>query len=113
MRCGAMRKLRAFKPGLDLLGAGQDALTMAGPQFHRKGRRGSVGAIADTEPDGSARRMILRAQAKRRQETRRAGGGGEISALNPLDFLLAVDDVSRVGALRLANAAWLKARTSW
>jgi serine/threonine-protein kinase HipA len=57
--------------------------------------------------------MILRAHAKRRQETRRAGGGGEISALNPLDFLLAVDDVSRVGALRLANAAWLKARTSW
>ena len=43
----------AIDPGLPLV---------AGPQFHRKGRHGSVfhGAIADTEPDGWARRVILR-----------------------------------------------------
>lgn len=86
----------ALEPGLPLV---------AGPQFHRKGRLGSVfhGAIADTEPDGWARRVILRDHAKRRQEARRAGGEGETGALNALDFLLAVDDASRVGALRFKD----------
>ncbi|ODT83582.1 type II toxin-antitoxin system HipA family toxin [Phenylobacterium sp. SCN 70-31] len=86
----------AIEPGL---------LLVAGPQFHRKGRHGSVfhGAIADTEPDGWARRVILRDHAKRRQEARRAGEGGDAAALNGLDFLLAVDDVSRVGALRFRD----------
>jgi serine/threonine-protein kinase HipA len=86
----------AIEPGLPLV---------AGPQFHRKGRHGSVfhGAIADTEPDGWARRVILRDHAKRRQEARRAGAGGEVGALNALDFLLAVDDASRVGALRFRD----------
>jgi serine/threonine-protein kinase HipA len=86
----------ALEPGLPLV---------AGPQFHRKGRLGSVfhGAIADTEPDGWARRVILRDHAKQRQEARRAGGGGEAGALNALDFLLAVDDASRVGALRFKD----------
>ncbi|MGH7225258.1 MAG: HipA N-terminal domain-containing protein, partial [Gemmataceae bacterium] len=52
---------------------------VAGPQFHRKERGGSVfhGAIADTEPDGWARRVILRDHAKRRQEARRAGADVE------------------------------------
>ncbi len=82
-----------------------DLPLVAGPQFHRKGRHGSVfhGAIADTEPDGWARRVILRDHAKRRQEARRAGEGGEVGSLNALDFLLAVDDVSRVGALRFRD----------
>lgn len=86
----------AIEPGLPLL---------AGPQFHRKGHHGSVfhGAVADTEPDGWARRVILRDHAKRRQEVRRAGEGGESGALNALDFLLAVDDFSRVGALRFRD----------
>jgi len=86
----------AVEPGLPLV---------AGPLFHRKGRHGSVfhGAVADTEPDGWARRVILRDHAKRRQEARRAGEGGEGGSLNALDFLLAVDDVSRVGALRFRD----------
>ena len=86
----------AVEPGLPLV---------AGPQFHRKGRHGSVfhGAIADTEPDGWARRVILRDHAKRRQEARRTGEGGDAGALSALDFLLAVDDVSRVGALRFRD----------
>jgi serine/threonine-protein kinase HipA len=78
---------------------------MAGPQFHRKERGGSVfhGAIADTEPDGWALRVILRDHAKRRQEARRAGSDVENRPLNALDLLLAVDDASRVRALRFQD----------
>lgn len=86
----------AIDPGLPLV---------TGPQFHRRERGGSVfhGAIADTEPDGWARRVILRDHAKRRQEARRAGRAVESQSLNALDFLLAVDDASRVGALRFQD----------
>jgi serine/threonine-protein kinase HipA len=78
---------------------------VAGPQFHRKTRDGSVfhPVIADTEPDGWGRRVIQRDYAKRRQEARRVGEAVEPSPLNSLDYLLAVDDVSRVGALRLQD----------
>ena len=78
---------------------------VTGPQFHRRERGGSVfhGAIADTEPDGWARRVILRDHAKRRQEAKRAGTDVETRPLNALDFLLAVDDASRVGALRFQD----------
>jgi serine/threonine-protein kinase HipA len=77
----------------------------AGPQFHRKTRDGSPfhAAIADTAPDGWARRVIQRDHVKRRQEARRAGEHIEARALNELDYLLAVDDFSRVGALRLQD----------
>jgi len=78
---------------------------VTGPQFHRKARDGSIfhGAIADTEPDGWARRIILRDHAKRRQNARRTGAKEETRVLNELDFLLAVDDYSRVGALRFQD----------
>ncbi len=78
---------------------------VAGPQFHRKARDGSVfhAAIADTEPDGWARRVIQRDHAKRRQEARRQGDPVEARPLNSMDYLLAVDDVSRVGALRFQD----------
>lgn len=83
-------------PALQLVG---------GAQFHRKSREGSVfhAAIADTEPDGWARRVIQRDHAKRRQEARRVGEEVDARALNSLDYLLAVDDLSRVGALRLQD----------
>lgn len=86
----------ALEPGLRLV---------AGPQFHRKTGDGSVfhPAIADTEPDGWARKVIQRDHAKRRQEARRAGHGGATPPLNAMDYLLAVDDVSRIGALRLMD----------
>jgi serine/threonine-protein kinase HipA len=78
---------------------------VAGPQFHHRGRGGSLfhGAIADTGPDGWARRVILRDHAKRRQEARREGRDVSPVALSSLDFLLAVDDEARVGALRFAD----------
>lgn len=86
----------ALAPGLPLV---------AGPQYHGKARDGSVfhAALADTEPDGWAKRVILRDHAKRRQEARRAGLEPETMPLNALDFLLAVDDTSRVGALRFKD----------
>jgi serine/threonine-protein kinase HipA len=83
-------------PALSLVG---------GAQFHRKSREGSVfhAAIADTEPDGWARRVIQRDHAKRRQEARRNRETVDTNPLNSLDYLLAVDDISRVGALRLQD----------
>ena len=86
----------ALDPALPLL---------QGPQFHRKSKEGSVfcAAIADTEPDGWARRVILRDHAKRRQEARKSGKMMVPDFLNGMDFLLAVDDFSRVGALRFQN----------
>ncbi len=73
----------------------------AGPQFHRKAQDGSLfhAAVADTEPDGWAKRVIMRDHIKRRQELRREGREEEAQPLNALDYLLAVDDASRVGAL--------------
>ena len=80
---------------------------VAGPQYHRKLPNGSVfhGVFADTEPDGWARRVILRDHAKRRQATRRLGQEPDDVHLQSIDFLLAVDDASRVGALRFQDEA--------
>lgn len=88
----------ALEPGLSLV---------AGPQYPRKVQNGSVfhGAFADTEPDGWAKRVILRDHAKRRQAARRAGREQVAVQLLAIDFLLAVDDTSRVGALRFQNEA--------
>jgi len=95
----------ALEPALPLV---------AGPQFHRKAPNGSVfhGAFADTEPDGWARRVILRDHAKRRQAARRAGQKPEAVQLQAIDFLLAVDDASRVGALRLQDEAGVFCRAT-
>lgn len=75
-----------------------------GPQFHKRTGEGSVfhDAIADTEPDGWGRRLILRDHMKQR-EARRQTGEADDATLSSMDFLLAVDDDSRVGALRFAD----------
>jgi len=54
-------------------------------------------ALADTEPDAWGKRIIQRAHAKRRQHDRSLG------ALTRFDILTAVDDFSRIGALRLRS----------
>ncbi len=85
-----------------------DLPLLPGRQFRKApGRHDSVFhfAIADTEPDGWGRMVIARDHAKRRKQP--PGSTGDIvesRALNELDFLLAVDDASRVGALRLRDA---------
>lgn len=106
------RENAAFEYGAEWLGdpvrfaLGPTLPLLRGPQFHRKAKDGSLfhAALADTEPDGWARRVILRDHNKGRQELRRAGGREDaVQPLNALDYLLAVDDVSRVGALRLRD----------
>ena len=54
-------------------------------------------ALADTEPDAWGHRVIARAHAKARK------ANPHLKALNALDYLSAVDDFSRMGALRLQH----------
>jgi serine/threonine-protein kinase HipA len=54
-------------------------------------------ALADTEPDAWGKRIIQRAHAKRRQHD------PLLQPLTRFDILAAVDDFSRIGALRLVN----------
>lgn len=54
-------------------------------------------ALADTEPDAWGRRVIARAHAKARAQD------ASLASLTEMDYLTAVDDASRVGALRLRN----------
>ena len=95
----------AIEPGLPLL---------PGMQFHKQSRDGSLfhGAMADTEPDGWARRVILRDHTKRRQAERREGLARDDSPLNPLDFLLAIDDANRIGALRFKDESGVFQRST-
>jgi len=69
----------------------------SGYQAHRaETSRDSVfaGAVADTEPDAWGRRVVARDHAKRRAVD------PALTPLDELDYLLAVDDFSRMGALR-------------
>jgi serine/threonine-protein kinase HipA len=54
-------------------------------------------ALADTEPDAWGRRVIARAHAKARAQD------ASLGPLTELDHLAAVDDFSRIGALRLGD----------
>lgn len=77
---------------------------VAGPQFHKALRDGSIfhPPLADTEPDGWGKTVITRDHAKRRADARAAGT--PLPALEgSLDFLLAVDDLCRIGALRFRD----------
>lgn len=66
-------------------------------------------ALADTEPDAWGKRVIQRAHAKLRQR------GPAIAALTRFDILAAVDDFSRIGALRLrdSEARFLRSDTEF
>ncbi|MGC4367702.1 type II toxin-antitoxin system HipA family toxin [Hydrogenophaga sp. R2] len=79
-------------PDLPLVAGFQARRTTAkaDPVFHL--------ALADTAPDAWGRRVIARAHAKERQHN------PQLPALTELDYLAAVDDFSRVGALRLRDA---------
>lgn len=86
----------ALEPALPLV---------SGMQYHRPSGDGSLfhGAIADSEPDGWGRKVILRDHAKQRQQAREQGAAIATVAMTHLDFLLAVDDTSRIGALRFRD----------
>ncbi len=74
-----------------------------GWSYHRKAHMSVFQpAFADTEPDGWGRRVILRDHLKRRKS---GEDGEQWPPLDSMDFLLAVDDASRVGALRYRDEA--------
>ena len=86
-----------------------DLALIEGHQYRKapfKGRSGSVfhGAIADTEPDGWGCRVIARDHARRRKALLQRGEPAPSAALTDWDYLVGVDDFSRVGALRLKDA---------
>jgi serine/threonine-protein kinase HipA len=59
-------------------------------------------AIQDTEPDGWARRVIKRDYMKQKKKAQTSDKSLPVT-LTELDYLLWVDDVSRIGALRFRN----------
>jgi serine/threonine-protein kinase HipA len=63
-------------------------------------------ALADTAPDAWGKRLIARAHAKRRDKE------PSLPLLTPFDYLAAVDDFSRIGALRLQDADGVFLRSS-
>jgi serine/threonine-protein kinase HipA len=60
-------------------------------------------AFADTEPDGWGCRVIARDHAKRRRSAQANGNHITPAELNEIDYLLGVDDISRIGAIRLLD----------
>ncbi len=81
---------------------------VSGQQFRKRPTgQDSVfpGIIADTEPDGWGMKVIRRDHQKRRQVALRQGSTLPPPLLGAIDFLLGVDDVSRMGALRFQDEA--------
>lgn len=77
-----------------------DLSRVLGYQLHKPPTQNDIcflGALADTEPDAWGRRVMARAHAKARAKDAALG------PLTEVDYLVAVDDFSRVGALRLRN----------
>ena len=90
-----------------------DLPLQAGMMFHPRTRDGSTffDCIADTEPDGWGKRVILRDHTKRRKQSLQQGLAPNTQPLNALDYLLAVDDISRVGALRFLDESGIPQRS--
>jgi len=91
----------------DRFSVSPDLSLISGSQYHKAATKDESVfhlAIADTEPDGWGCRVIARDHAKRRKalvaRTLEAPG----PALTEWDYLVGVDDLSRVGALRLRDA---------
>lgn len=62
-------------------------------------------AFADTEPDGWGCRVIARDHARRRKSAQERGLEVPRAGLTEMDYLLGVDDMSRIGALRFVDEA--------
>ncbi len=87
-----------------------DLPLVAGYQAHRAVSEADsvfAGAFADTAPDAWGRRVIARAHARQRKAqspySESSKTPSSAQALTEMDYLLAVDDFSRVGALRLLD----------
>lgn len=77
-----------------------------GYQYHKAATKGEsifhLG-IADTEPDGWGRRVIARDHAKIRKRRLAEDSAMSVVPLTAWDYLMGVDDVSRIGALRFLD----------
>lgn len=83
-----------------------DLPLVEGNQFRKAPSKGDSifhFAFADTEPDGWGCRVIARDHAKRRKQAQQNGKPVPAAELSELDYLLGVDDVSRIGAVRLVD----------
>lgn len=92
-----------------------DLPLIAGHQFRKApAKEDSVFhfAIADTEPDGWGCRVIARDHTKRRKAAQAAGDSAPSASLTEMDYLLGVDDMSRIGAIRLMDGAGRFIRTA-
>jgi len=81
-----------------------DLALVSGNQFRaRKDPNQSAffGCFADVEPDGWGRMLIMRDYAKQRKEA--GGTPPPVGALTDFDFLLWVNDFSRIGAIRFCD----------
>ena len=77
-----------------------------GPQYYKRANKHDSifhGAIADTAPDGWGKRVIYRDHIKRRAAAKSVGEDSSSLPLGEMDYLLAVDDRSRAGALRFRD----------
>jgi len=91
-----------------------DLALTGGHQYHKAAtKEDSVFhlAIADTEPDGWGCRVIARDHARRRKTLMERGEETLSRALTEWDYLVGVDDRSRIGALRLRDDAGNFSRT--
>lgn len=77
-----------------------------GHQYHKAATKNDSVfhlAIADTEPDGWGCRVIARDHAKRRKALMEQSADVPFASLTEWDYLVGVDDDSRIGALRLRD----------
>lgn len=83
-----------------------DLPLVAGNQFRKEpSKEDSIFhfAFADTEPDGWGCRVIARDHAKRRRSSQAQGNQVPTAELSEIDYLLGVDDISRIGAIRMLD----------
>ncbi|NTW51978.1 MAG: HipA domain-containing protein [Chlorobiaceae bacterium] len=87
----------SFSPDLELTD---------GYQYHKAPATGESVfhlAIADTEPDGWGHRVIVRDHAKMRKDRLAEDPASPVAPLTAWDYLMGVDDVSRIGAIRFLD----------
>lgn len=99
---------RSWLSSSDRFEISPDLPLVEGHQFRRRpSKEDSIFhfAFADTEPDGWGCRVIARDHAKRRKAATDHGQRSAPTALTEMDYLLGVDDFSRIGALRLMDSA--------
>lgn len=100
-----------FEYGADWLAASDrfalepDVRLLPGPQYPQRDNTRSIfhGFISDSEPDGWGKRVILRDHIKRRKRKNESNESETVAPLNSLDYLLGVDDFSRISALRFQD----------